>query len=150
MPTNPQLLKIKRYEHDFKMVLEQYRIDYKTDKEHVLATMKLDFFPVFLVNQHFRGHKPELLALPDKLRQIGLAVSNELDFYDDLKVPKPPRKRGQAGAEDGTLSEEDNDFSHNGLESVLGKRPKDSALEAAEREVGNITELAMKVNEATG
>lgn len=110
--------------------------------------MRLDFFPTFLVNQHFRGLKLELFALNDKLKQIGVAVKNELDFYDDLKVAKPARRKG--GVEDGTLSEDENELSFNQPESILGKRPKDSALEAAQREVGNITELNMKVNEATG
>lgn len=55
MPSQSNLVKIKRYEQDCKSVLEQFKKERAKPPRNGLTLMKEQFFPVYMVNQYFKG-----------------------------------------------------------------------------------------------
>jgi hypothetical protein len=52
MPTDANLLRIKRYEQDCKNVLETFRKEGKKDSTLLSQMMKREFFPQYMINHY--------------------------------------------------------------------------------------------------
>eukprot|EP00347_Sterkiella_histriomuscorum_P017789 403347987 len=151
MPSDLNLLRIKRYEQDCKNVLESFRKDMKTDPEILKNIMRKEFFPNYMVNHYILEHRPQIHALPDKLEQIRVAVANELSFYDDLKTLKKRVRRGSrddnmgSSRYGGNGDENDEDFGLSDLDENGNRKYKEPRQLTKEG-----LELEKQIGEAVG